>query len=190
MDKNNSIICENDIPIVVPKQILVLAGHPDDEIISCGGTLLKYKALGSKIIVIVATNGVGGYVETNQKKNIIKQRKMELESVRSSLDCEIIELEFPIMDITRDKISTITNLIRDIRPQVILMPHHSDFHRVHRNLSLISREAIYHCVIYLLSGLEDLQPTSTLGYTSLSTYSGLVYGMSLEGGKWRGQRSL
>ena len=145
MDKNNSIICENDIPIVVPKQILVLAGHPDDEIISCGGTLLKYKALGSKIIVIVATNGVGGYVKDNQKEDIIKQRKSELESVRSSLDCEIIELEFPDMDVTRDKISKITNLIRDIRPQVILMPHHSDFHRVHRNLSLISREAIYHC---------------------------------------------
>ncbi len=145
MDINNSIICENDIPIVVPKRIMVLAGHPDDEIISCGGTLLKYQSLGSKIIVIVATSGVGGYARTNQKEGIMNQRKHELDSVRSSLKCEIIELEFPEMDITREKISKITNLIRDIKPQVILLPHHSDFHRVHRNLSLISREAIYHC---------------------------------------------
>ena len=145
MDKNNSIICENNIPIVVPKRIMVLAGHPDDEIISCGGTLLKYQSLGSKIIVVVATSGIGGYAKSNQKEGIINQRKHELDSVRSSLKCEIIELEFPNMEITREKISKITNLIRDIKPQVILLPHHSDFHRVHRNLSLISREAIYHC---------------------------------------------
>ena len=145
MDKNNSIIYKNNIPIVVPKRIMVLAGHPDDEIISCGGTLLKYQSLGSKIIVVVATSGIGGYAKTDQKEGIINQRKHELDSVRSALMCEIIELEFPNMEITREKISKITNLIRDIKPQVILLPHHSDFHRVHRNLSLISREAIYHC---------------------------------------------
>jgi LmbE family N-acetylglucosaminyl deacetylase len=145
MNKNNSIICENNIPIVVPKRIMVLAGHPDDEIISCGGTLLKYKVLGSDIFVVVATNGVGGYAKSNQKEDIIKLRKEELESVRSALKCEIIELEFPNMNITPGKISKITNLMRDIKPQVIFLPHFSDFHRVHRNLSLISREAIYHC---------------------------------------------
>ena len=145
MDKNNSIICENDVPIVVPKRIMVLAGHPDDEIISCGGTLLKYQALGSEIIVVVATSGLGGYARNNQKEGLIKQRKQELDSVRSSLKCDIIELEFLNMEVNREKISKITNLIRNIKPQVILMPHYSDFHRVHRNLSLISREAIYHC---------------------------------------------
>jgi LmbE family N-acetylglucosaminyl deacetylase len=36
-------------------------------------------------------------------------------------------------------------LIRDIKPQIILLPHYSDFHRVHRNLSIITKEAIYHC---------------------------------------------
>ncbi len=145
MDKNNYLICENDIPIVVPKRIMVLAGHPDDEVISCGGTLLKYQSLGAKIIVVIATSGVGGYARSNQKEGIANQRKIELDSVRSSLKCEIIELEFPNMDVAREKISVITNLIRDIKPQVILLPHHSDFHRVHRNLSLISRESIYHC---------------------------------------------
>ena len=145
MDKLNSIICENDIPIVVPKRIMVLAGHPDDEIISCGGTLLKYQALGSEIIIVVATSGLGGYAKSKQKEEIVKYRKQELDSVRSSLKCDIIELDYPNLDVTREKISKITNLIRDIKPQLILLPHYSDFHRVHRNLSLISREAIYHC---------------------------------------------
>jgi LmbE family N-acetylglucosaminyl deacetylase len=145
MENNNSIICDNDIPVVVPKRILVFAGHPDDEIISCGGTILKYQALGSEVFVVVATSGLGGYAKSEEKTEIEKQRKQELELVRTTLKCEIIELGYVDLDVNSKHISEITNLIREIKPHVILIPHYSDFHRVHRNLSLIAKEAIYHC---------------------------------------------
>jgi hypothetical protein len=48
------------------------------------------------------------------------------------------------MEISRHKISKITNLIRKLKPHIILLPHFQDLHRVHRNLSLVIREAIYH----------------------------------------------
>ncbi|MBY9002454.1 MAG: PIG-L family deacetylase [Candidatus Lokiarchaeota archaeon] len=145
MNDHQHLISDIDVPIVIPKRIMVFAGHPDDEIISCGGTLLKYQELGSKIIVVVSTSGLGGYAKESQKSEIMKQRHEELIQVKKALKCEIIELNFENMEITRQKISTLTNLIRDHQPQVILIPHFSDFHRVHRNLSLITREAIYHC---------------------------------------------
>ena len=145
MENNNSIISDNDIPVVVPKRILVFAGHPDDEIISCGGTILKYQALGSEIFVVVATSGLGGYAKSEQKTEIEVQRKQELELIRTTLKCKIIELGYVDLDVNSKHIAEITNLIRDIKPQVILIPHYSDFHRVHRNLSLIAKEAIYHC---------------------------------------------
>ena len=47
MSKNLNIPCETEIPIVVPKRMMVFAGHPDDELISCGGTILKYLDLGT-----------------------------------------------------------------------------------------------------------------------------------------------
>jgi LmbE family N-acetylglucosaminyl deacetylase len=145
MENNNSIISDNDIPVVVPKRMLVFAGHPDDEIISCGGTILKYQALGSEIIVVIATSGLGGYAKSEQKPEIKNQRKEELELIRTTLKCKIIELGYSDLEINSEHISELTNLIRDIKPQVILIPHYSDFHRVHRNLSLIAKEAIYHC---------------------------------------------
>ena len=145
MENKNSIISDNDIPVVVPKRMLVLAGHPDDEIISCGGTILKYQALGSEVIVVVATSGLGGYAHKKQKTEILNQRKQELELIRTTLKCKIIELGYSDLEINGDRVSELTNLIRDIQPQVILIPHFSDFHRVHRNLSLIAKEAIYHC---------------------------------------------
>lgn len=139
------LFSDNEVPIVIPKRLMIFAGHPDDEIISCGGTILKYQELGSKIIVVVSTSGLGGYAKDSQKKEIQNQRHEELINVKKALNCEMIELNFKNLEITRQKISNITNLIRDYQPQVILIPHFSDFHRVHRNLSLITREAIYHC---------------------------------------------
>ena len=47
------LISKNEIPIVVPKRIKVFAGHLDDELISCGGTILKYHDLGSKIKLLL-----------------------------------------------------------------------------------------------------------------------------------------
>ena len=145
MNDRQHLFSDNDVPIAIPKRIMVFAGHPDDEIISCGGTLLKYQELGSKIIVVVSTSGLGGYAKDSQKSEIQNQRHEELIQVKKALNCEIKELNFENMEITREKISSITNLIRDYQPQVILMPHFSDFHRVHRNFSLIAREAVYHC---------------------------------------------
>jgi LmbE family N-acetylglucosaminyl deacetylase len=145
MPANRYIFCEDDIPIVVPKRLMVIAGHPDDELVSCGGAILKYQDLGTEISVVVATSGLGGYAREEHKDTILDQREKELKRVCEVLNCNIIELNYTDMEINREKVSTLTNIIRDIRPQVILLPHYTDFHRVHRNLSLISREAIYHC---------------------------------------------
>ncbi|MFX0047134.1 MAG: PIG-L deacetylase family protein [Candidatus Hermodarchaeota archaeon] len=145
MENNNSIISDTDIPVIVPKRMLVFAGHPDDEIISCGGTILKYQAMGSEVFIVVATSGLGGYAKSEQKTDIEHQRKNELELIRTILKCKIIELGYVELEVNSEYVSEITNLIRDIKPQVILLPHYSDFHRVHRNLSLLVKEAIYHC---------------------------------------------
>lgn len=145
MAENNYFICEEEIPILVPKRIMVFAGHPDDELISCGGTILKYQSLGTEILIVIATLGLGGYAEEKYKDSVAERRKKELEMVKKELKCDIMELEYSELQIDRTIISKITNLIREYKPQIILIPHFSDFHRIHRNLSLITREAIFHC---------------------------------------------
>ncbi len=139
------LISKNEIPIVVPKRIMIFAGHPDDELISCGGTILKYHDLGSKISVTIATTGLGGYAREEQKELILKRREKELEQIKTKLKCEVFELGYTDLNVDREKVARITNLIRENQPYIILLPHYTDFHRVHRILSLIVRESIYHC---------------------------------------------
>jgi len=145
MPENRYIICEDDIPMVIPKRIMVFAGHPDDELVSLGGTILKYQELGSEITIVVATSGAGGYAKVENKDKVFERRECELKHVTHKLKWNLIELGYSDVFINREKVSQITNLIRDYKPHVIFIPHHTDFHRVHRNLSLLTREAIYHC---------------------------------------------
>ena len=45
---------------VVKGDLLVLAPHPDDEVIGCGGLIAAHRALGSAVYVVVMTDGGKG----------------------------------------------------------------------------------------------------------------------------------
>jgi LmbE family N-acetylglucosaminyl deacetylase len=67
-------------------RILVLAPHPDDESIGCGGLLLKYP---SQCDVIILTDGrYGG--PSGQEKDTITTRKKELEKAMTYADVKKI----------------------------------------------------------------------------------------------------
>ena len=137
---------EGNVPIIVPESIFVFAPHPDDELLSCGGTILKYRKLGSKITVVAITKGKGGYTKKLERDDIIEKRKHELEVVKEMLDCELIEMGMDEIDVKRETIATFTQLLRTQKTQVIFMPHPSDVHRTHRKLSIVLKEALYHAV--------------------------------------------
>ena len=55
--------------------VFVIAAHPDDEVLGCGGTLLKHINEGDKVYVLFVSEGVSGRFDKNQdlkcKKEII-----------------------------------------------------------------------------------------------------------------------
>ncbi|MHA1734566.1 MAG: PIG-L deacetylase family protein, partial [Promethearchaeota archaeon] len=108
------------VPLVVPESMMVFAAHPDDELLSAGGTILKYSAMGCRVKVVVATSGVGGYARREYKDTIVEKRRDELERVSAMLKCEFLELDHESLEVDRSMVSEMTNLIRDERPQVIL----------------------------------------------------------------------
>jgi len=161
---------KNNIPIVIPESMAVFVGHPDDELLSAGGTILKYAKLGTHVTVIVATNGLGGYAKSDEKKDIEDVRIKEFELVSKYLKCDFIELDYPEVTVSRPIISKVTNMIRDLKPQVILMPHPTDVHRTHRKLAKVVREAIYHTATgHAYEGFgKDFIPSAVYCYESPS----------------------
>ena len=70
------------------KKILIIAAHPDDEILGCGGTILKNIKLKNKVHVLYISDGVGGRFNKkfDQKKynEIIKRKNMAIKASKSA----------------------------------------------------------------------------------------------------------
>ncbi|MEX2680977.1 MAG: PIG-L deacetylase family protein [Candidatus Sigynarchaeota archaeon] len=135
------------VPVVIPKRILIFAPHPDDELISCGGTILKYSSLGSEIIVIFMTSGLGGYAKDEDKDRIASVRQEEYkQSIKSLHVNEFVNLNWNEVDINRESVKVVTGLIRDWQPDLIFSPHVTDAHRSHRKTAELVKESVYHAV--------------------------------------------
>ena len=53
-------------------RVFVVAAHPDDEVLGCGGTLLRHVSKGDKVYVLFVSDGVSGRYVTHSKDNKAK----------------------------------------------------------------------------------------------------------------------
>ena len=60
------------------KKVFVVAAHPDDEVLGCGGTLLKRVYKGDKVYILFVSEGVTGRYKINEisksKKKFLKEK--------------------------------------------------------------------------------------------------------------------
>ena len=76
------------------KTLLIIAAHPDDEVLGCGGLISKIKNAGGRVFVLFITNG------TTQDFSPIgvstaDERKKEIESVVTFLKIDGYKIAFP-----------------------------------------------------------------------------------------------
>ena len=64
------------------RRTLVVAPHPDDELLGCGGTLLRRKSEGSELGWLIVT---GISEEHGFSREQVEQRDAEIEQVRTGL---------------------------------------------------------------------------------------------------------
>ena len=63
--------------------ILAIGAHPDDIEVSCGGTLLKYKAMGHNIFIALTTSGnQGSNLHTSREEIAGIREKEQLEAAK------------------------------------------------------------------------------------------------------------
>ena len=91
------------------KKVLVVAIHPDDETLGCGGTLLKHKESGDEIHWLIATEMT---VEHGFKESVVRKRKEEIQKVNRLYNFDSINrLGFPTTKIDNNDTSFLVNKI-------------------------------------------------------------------------------
>ena len=123
-----------------PLEILVIAPHPDDAEIGCGGTLLVAAGLGKRTGVLELTRGELGTLGTPEIRDA-----EALEAARILGLAYRGNLRWPdggVTDTPAYRLELATAL-RELRPRVLLVPHESDRHPDHVGAARVATSAVH-----------------------------------------------
>ncbi len=113
--------------------ILVIAPHPDDEVLGCGGTILKHIGQKDRVYLCVVTTTYSPRWSDKFRKN----RLLEIKKVSALLGIKkTYFLDFPTVKLNmfphHELADKIFEVIKDIKPDVLYIPHQGDLNKDHR----------------------------------------------------------
>ena len=142
-------------------KVLIVAVHPDDETLGCGGTLLKHKANGNEIHWLICTT-----IDENHSYYEIRENEIKEVSKLYNFD-GIYNLRLKTMRVDEysmsELIGKISKVINEVKPSVVYLPFKGDVHSDHRKIF----EASYSCTksfrypsikkIYMIETLSETE---------------------------------
>lgn len=121
--------------------ILVIAAHPDDEVLGCGGTIVKHSNMGDNIHVAFLADGVFSRLgEKKLQENELVRRRKSAKKACKILGVNSVSFEdfpdnrmdtVPLLQITQ----SIEKLIDIHKPSIIYTHHSGDVNIDHKTIS-------------------------------------------------------
>ncbi|MBP9829255.1 MAG: PIG-L family deacetylase [Proteobacteria bacterium] len=127
------------------KNILVVAAHPDDEVLGCGGAIARHRQHGDRVRVIFIADGVGARLANFEDS--LKERKNSAYSALRALDVDSIEFfDFPDNQLDTipllSIIQKIESTVKEFNPEIVYTHHYGDLNIDH---ALIAKACITAC---------------------------------------------
>jgi len=120
--------------------ILVIAAHPDDEVLGCGGTVARFEAEGDKVYTLILGEGItarDASSDQHKREEGIRGLKKQAEAANKILGVKkVYTFDFPdnrfdtipLLDI----IKTIEKIKEDIKPDIVFTHHYGDLNIDHQ----------------------------------------------------------
>lgn len=142
-------------------RVLVIATHPDDEVLGCGGVIARYSAEGADVHVLVVTRGSTDVFPTE----FIEQGRRELAEAHRILGISgvrFLDLPAPKLDTIPGHLiaERIKQCIDELQPRVVYLPHFGDLHSDHR--------AVFFAALVATRPIHDSPVKKILSYETLS----------------------
>lgn len=155
------------------RRALVLAPHPDDETIGCGGTAALLANSGAAVTVAIATSGEMSVAVDGSSAEVARRRRDEAEAACRLLGTtEPIFFGLPDGGLTANRTvlaARIRQLIADRRPSVVFAPWPLDAHPDHMALAMALADAVAgrDCQIWAYEVWGALTPNRIVDVTSV-----------------------
>ena len=135
MDLRLNSVCESN-------RVLVVAAHPDDEVLGCGGTIARHSDAGDQVHILIVAEGATSRQdqrdrhEAAQKLSALAQAAHTAGSILGAAGVELLDLPDNRLDsLDRlDLIKLIEERIYGYRPNVVYVHHVGDVNVDHRRL--------------------------------------------------------
>jgi LmbE family N-acetylglucosaminyl deacetylase len=118
----------------MPKSVLVIAAHPDDELLGCGGTLALHSQAGDSVTAVVACEGESlryGPAGVGQKSHM--ERAAQILGIGSVRHLGLPDQRLDSMTLL-EVIQPLERIVQDVRPHIVYCHHGGDINRDHQLL--------------------------------------------------------
>jgi LmbE family N-acetylglucosaminyl deacetylase len=145
------------------KRVLVIAVHPDDEVLGCGGTIAKHTDAGDLVEVVIVTKGDSKIFA----REIVNRGRQECRDANERLgvsDVQFLNFSAPKLDTypAHELADRLTRIVREFQADIVYIPHSGDLHfehvLTHRAAQVACRPNGGHSVSRILS-YETLSET-------------------------------
>lgn len=116
------------------KTLLVVAPHPDDELLGCGGTLLRRASEGWNLAWLIVT---GVSEQHGWARQRVQDRAAEIQTVADAIGfSRVFQLGLPparldSLDLA-DVVGALAPVFKELEPEEVFLPHRGDVHSDHR----------------------------------------------------------
>lgn len=148
------------------KKILVIAPHPDDEILGCGATMAKEVVLGNVVYVLICTNGYSVAPELFPVEEVVQTQREALQAHKVLEVKDTIFLDFPAPKLDQCyqyKISKEMNdVIQKLEIDTVYIPHRGDRHMDHtiiHDCAMVACRPLAKCPVKHVYAYETLSET-------------------------------
>ena len=115
--------------------ILVIAPHPDDECIGCGGAICRHGQRGDRVHVVFLTSGELGLKELPREQawNIREQEAREAAKILQLASVEFLRCpDWTLSDAILLASERLAPVLRRLAPELIYLPHPQEWHPDHK----------------------------------------------------------
>lgn len=122
------------------KKVLVIAAHPDDEVLGVGGTIAKLSAAGVECHLLIVTDGSSSqYRDSDHLHEIIEAKKLETKGCADLLGFKSIHYgELPDMKLDKTPHIAINQVIEkvidEVQPDTVFTHFWGDVNRDHQEI--------------------------------------------------------
>jgi len=142
---------------------LIIAPHPDDEVLGCGGVIRKLTNKGMTVIVLIMTRGKK---EKYSDEKILTVRNEALKAHKILGVTETRFLDFPAPELDMVPLAEISDaiyrIIKDYEVDTVFIPHRGDIHHDHKvvfNAAMVASRPVGRSNIRRIYSYETLSET-------------------------------